>query len=1066
VVACTACGEDNPARARFCLGCGTALAGRTTAREVRKTVTVLFCDLVGSTELGERMDPEAMRMVLDRYFAVLQEQVQRHGGVVEKFIGDAVMAVFGIPLLNEDDALRAVRAAGDIPPAVEELNRELERRFAVRLQVRVGVDTGEVVAGTGPADGGQRLATGDAVNLAARLQGMAGPGEVLLAEATHRLVQGLVDADRLPAVAVKGKSEPVVPWRLRGPILRGAGARAAAPTTLRGRTGELAALQQAWSETLSGGTPRRRVVLGSAGVGKSRLLAEFLDRCRGATVLRGRCLSYGQGITFWPVREMLASAAQWSEEESAEEALRKLADLMPGRADASEIAERVGQLLGLTGDAGSLSEAFWALARLLEELAGWSPVIVAVDDLHWAEASLLDLLDHLAATVKAPLLVLGGARPELLDAHPQWSGGAGERLGLEPLTGEEAAGLLDDLLGVDAVPPGVAEHVLAAAEGNPLFVEQLVAMLLDEGALRRRDGGWELTRQLTPGLLPSSVATLLAARLERLAPAEQRELEAGSVVGRVFWRGAVAELAREVVGADAGAHLTALVGRRLIHTEPSSFPGDEAFKFDHVLIRDAAYRSMPKAERTKAHQRFADWLENAAGERATEYDEIVGYHLEQAVLLRREIGLSDEPDQELALRAGRLLAAAGLRSHGRGDIHTTIGLLTRAEQLLHGDPVAHVDTLTDLGHGLWISGKQAEARARFTAAVEKAAALGDECRELRARLALIDLDSWSDDAWDGSAALPSLHQTVTALEALGDDQGLADAWFLIGRIDFDAGHAGAAEAALQRAVLHGRRSKRSRASAQPAIWLLLALLTGPTPVEAASARLETIATEFGGDLHVQAQLLNTAALLAAMRRDFTRAWQLVGRARRLFEELGVYTGRAACSFIEYEIGLREGDVTAAADGLAAADEYLESIDEHGGRSTVLAMLAAVRLPQGQLDEAERVAALAREMTQPGDLYTDVVGRTAIARARSLRGDLDAADEVAREAVALASASDNLTFHGDALLVLADVHLRAGRSVEAAESATAARALYEQKGDLASLDRADALLRRLTPATSA
>ena len=300
MVACSACGEDNPARARFCLGCGTALVHQAAAREVRKTVTVLFCDLVGSTELGERMDPEAMRAVLDRYFAVLREQVQRHGGVVEKYIGDAVMAVFGIPLLHEDDALRAVRAAGDIPPAVDELNRDLERRFSVRLQVRVGVNTGEVVAGTGPADGGQRLATGDAVNLAARLQGMAGPGEVVLAEATYRLVQGRVHADRLPAVAVKGKSEPVVPWRLRGPILLGADARAAAPTALRGRARELAALQQAWSETLSGGTPQRRVVLGSAGVGKSRLLAEFLDRCRGATVLRGRCLSYGQKVMPWP----------------------------------------------------------------------------------------------------------------------------------------------------------------------------------------------------------------------------------------------------------------------------------------------------------------------------------------------------------------------------------------------------------------------------------------------------------------------------------------------------------------------------------------------------------------------------------------------------------------------------------------------------------------------------------------------------------------------------------------------------------------------------------------------
>jgi class 3 adenylate cyclase/tetratricopeptide (TPR) repeat protein len=1061
---CAGCGEINPDRARFCLGCGSALDHGPAPREVRKTVTVLFCDLVGSTELGERLDPEALRAVLDRYFAVLRQEVHRHGGIVEKFIGDAVMAVFGIPVIHEDDALRAVRAAAAIPGALQELNAELDRRWQVRIRVRTGVTTGVVVAGSG--DGGQRLATGDAVNLAARLQALAPPDGVLLSTGTFRLVRAAVHAEPLDPVAVKGKGDAVQPYRLVSLAAPGKVAEGHRPDSpLLGRDQELHALRAAWLGAVAERAARRRVVVGPAGLGKSRLLAEFLSgSVAEAVVLRGRCLAYGEGITFWPVREMLAAAAGWSEDDSAAEALSKLADLMPGVPDAQSIAERVGHLLGLTEATASLQEIFSALVRLLEALARWAPVVVVVDDLHWAEPTLLELLDHVAGSVSGPVLLLGGARPELFDATPDWAAGSGERVVLHPLAEEQAGELLDRLLAPAVPPEAVRAHVLAAAEGNPFFVEQFVGMLLDEGLLRRENGTWVLDGEVRPGVLPASISTLLAARLERLAPAEQREIEAGAVVGRVFWRGAVAELARDAVGPHAGAHLVDLVARLLIVPEQSSFPEDQAYKFQHVLIRDAAYAAMSKTDRAAAHERFADWLLRVAGDRAGEYDEILGYHLEQAVRLRAEIGFVRDDDRELTLRAGHHFAAAGGRALARGDGTTTVTLLRRAAALLCVDPAARLEVLTDLGDALFDAGELDEAKATLTEVIDEAVELGDRRREFRARLALIDRLSYMDPDWSAEEAAPILDEAVSVLTDLGDDPGLAQAWWLIGRIQFDSGRVRTAVSALEQARDHARRAGHRRAASLPTLWLAMALRTGPTPVDVALTRLEVLAAEAGDHRDVEVELITTAASLASMRRDFARAQQLARNARQRQEGRGMVVSEAAGWLVVFEIALRAGDLATTEGGLRAADRALEDMGEVGLRSTIAGMLAHVLCAQGAVDEALHWAALAQRITQADDLWSEVLWRTARAKILAAQGAHDEAIALASEAVALTADSDWLCLQGDAFLDLAEVRRRAGHVDEATAAATSALDRYEQKGDLASSDRALAFLAELSART--
>src|SRR5215211_1937529 len=552
--------------------------------ETRKTVTVVFSDVTGSTNLGEKLDPEALRRVMARYFEETKAALERHGGTVEKFIGDAVMAVFGIPELHEDDALRAVRAAAEMRDALAELNRELERERGVTLAVRTGVNTGEVVAGD--PTGGEFYATGDAVNLAARLEQAAGPGEILVGETTYRLVRDTVRAEMADPLAAKGKAEGVRAWRLvevpgDTPAFT---RRIEAPFVGRGE--ELAALVRAFERVLGENACELVTVVGPPGIGKSRLARELVRSVVMAPrVLVGRCLPYGDGITYSPLVEIVKQVA-------GDDATETLAKLLVEEEHADVIVSRIAAAVGLAETEARAEEISWAVRRLFETLAREHPLVVILDDVHWAEPTLLDLVEYLASFADARILLLCIARPDLFDLRPSWSQPRPRAtvLALEPLPENDAETLVEHLVGGAPLPDALSRRILEKAEGNPLFVEQMLAL-----ARERADGKADVD-------VPPTMQALLAVRIDRLPPEERAVLERAAVEGRHFHRGAVFALLPESERDALQRHLIALVRKELIRPDRALFPGDDAFRFAHILIRDAAYEATAKELRAELHE--------------------------------------------------------------------------------------------------------------------------------------------------------------------------------------------------------------------------------------------------------------------------------------------------------------------------------------------------------------------------------------------------------------------------------------------------------------------------------
>ena len=618
---CPSCGAENRAGAKFCDNCAAALPAEAV-RDVRKVVTVLFCDVTGSTALGERLDPEQLRGVMSDYFAVARAAIERHGGTVEKFIGDAVMAVFGVPTVREDDALRAVRAA-------------LELRDAAQIDVRIGVNTGEVVTGTG-----ETLVTGDAVNVAARLEQAAGVGEVLIGGPTYALVRDAVDAERVPPIEAKGKSEPVTAYRL-GSVTGEAAFARRTDAPLVGRLRERDQLEDAWERARSERACVQFTILGSAGVGKSRLVAEFLNGLDG-TIVSGRCLSYGDGITYWPVVE---AVKQLLRDEAA-----------PNAAIAALLGE---------GDVVA-DEIALAVRRLFETSAREHPLVVYFDDLQWAEPTFLDLIEHVTDWARdAPLLVLCSARPELLELRPAWGGGKlnATTVLLEPLTKHETDELIERLLGAAELADGMRERIADAAEGNPLFVEQMLAMVQDSV-------GEEVT-------VPPTIQALLAARLDQLPNGERSALERGAVEGQVFHRGAVQALAPD--DSSIPAQLMGLVRKELVRPTAPTLPEDDAFRFRHLLIRDAAYDASAEGDPGRPARALRAL---ARGKRSADWSSSMRSWATTSSRQRATARSSGSRGGDSLRRPELGLTAAGGRAVFRGDFLAARSLLCRAVDLL------------------------------------------------------------------------------------------------------------------------------------------------------------------------------------------------------------------------------------------------------------------------------------------------------------------------------------------------------------------------------------------------
>jgi class 3 adenylate cyclase len=1051
---CPACGETNPARASFCLACGTPLPSPDVAvRPARKTVTVVFTDVAESSGLGARLDPESLSLVMARWFDHLRALFERHGARVQKFVGDAVVAVFGIPTVNEDDALRAVRAAAELRGSLDQLNKELERDWGVRLRARGGVNTGEVVTGD-PAIG-DALVLGDAVNVAARLEQAAPPGEVLLGQATYRLVRDAVQVERVPPLRLKGRQAPVAAWQLLGvaPGAPGHARRQDAPIV--GREPELRLFDWVYERVSATAACHLLTVLGQAGVGKTRLVAEAV-RGLDATVLRGRCLSYGEGITFWPVAEVVHQAAGTIDTDSPAEATAKLRRLLGDAGDADRVAERVAQLIGLEATPVPAEEAAWAFRRLLEVLAGPGTLVVVLDDLHWAEPTLLDLVEHVADHVRsAPVLLVAIARPELLEQRPGWAGGKlnATTMLLEPLGEAESAELLASLAGPAALPDELSRGITRAAEGNPLFLEELLAALVEEGRLRREDGRWVAATDLAALGIPPSIQALLTARLDRLDDADRAILERASVVGQAFELSAVVELSPPERRHEVPGRLGALARRELLRQVPSRLAGDEGFQFRHQLLRDAAYDSIPKQARAELHERFASWLERTAGPRLREVEEILGYHLERAWRYREELGTAEERDRRLAEAAAGRLGAAGRRALHRGDLPAAANLLERAIALLaDGDP-ARPELMVELAEVLVSTGEF--ARADGAAAALEALAADDARLAAYASIVRLKMQVAFATELDADALEAEARRAIATFAAAADERGLAKAYGLLAALGFLRCRISEGETAAAEAIGHARLAGDGPTQGWCRGLLAQAAFWGPVPAADGIRRCRALLAQAGGNRRAEVAALEALAGLQAMAGEAEAALQTADRAVAVADDLGANRQAALARQFAAAAAMLAGDPAAAERHLRWGIRVVERQGDAGMRSNLTADLAHVLHELGHGEEALRQARTSRDLAADADLFAQVRWRSAAAKALAADGRLEEATRLAGEAVAIAGPTDMLAMRGDALLDLAAVALAAGRNADAAAAADAALELHLAKGNLPGTTRARA-----------
>jgi class 3 adenylate cyclase/predicted ATPase len=988
MAACPSCGKDVPGEFPFCPFCAAPLTEHPiVSREQRKVVTVLFCDVTGSTSLGESTDPEALRALLARYFERMKWIVERHGGSVEKFIGDAVMAVFGVPVAHEDDALRACRAAVEMRDALP----------ALGVEARIGVNTGEVVTGTE-----ERLATGDAVNVAARLEQAARPGEVLIGAETMRLVRSAVAVRDERMLELKGKAEPVAAWPLE--VVTGDLERRAA-TTMVGRERELTHLQVVFDQTVHDRSCRLFTILGSAGVGKSRLVAEFLATLD-AKVVRGRSLSYGEGITYWPVVEIL----------------KQLATL-----PVDDAARPLRSLLGETDDPASAEEIAWGFRKLLEQEAELRPLIVVFDDLHWAEDTLLDLVEHVADLARdAPILLLSMARPELLERRPSWGGGKwnATTVLLEPLDAKETELLLAGLGGVSS---DLRQRIVEVAEGNPLFVEEMLALVRD-----------------SPGSdvqVPPTIQALLAARLDQLGSAERAVLECGSIEGRTFHRGVVTALAE--VDGSVDEQFVALVRKELVRPDKPQLRGDDAYRFRHLLIRDAAYDALPKSMRAELHRRFAVWLEQH-GRELVELDEILAHHLELAHRYTAELGRSD---QALAVAAMDALVRAAGRARALGAIGTSARFLERALAVGVATDRQRAELLLELGMVLSHEGRLTEAEEALQQALAEATAAGDPRLEHHARIEWLSRRTWRGAGTRLGEQREALEAAIAFFDAADDRLGLARAYKWMAEVyngldDYDA-----RLAALTDALRHAEAAGDILEQNEILNFLAGGFVASGTAAAGIARIDELLRLPTTGPV-ARAMLHASLAHLNARTGAFDRTRAEIETAKQLLGELGLTYSQARAAEPAGWCALLQGDPVGAEAEFRHGAELFEAMGERERRSTTTFWLAEALYRQGRYQEAEAALRLADELGRG-------IGPT------GLQAKLILQSGQMQDAIAVARASAEIARRGGILaywfLDAAEVLEAAGLPDDARALAGEALASFERSGNRVLADEARARL---------
>jgi tetratricopeptide (TPR) repeat protein len=924
--------------------------------------------------------------LLAHYFETMQGIVERHGGTVEKFIGDAVMAVFGVPVLHEDDALRAVRAASEMRDAIPELG----------LQGRIGVMTGQVVTGTV-----ERLATGDAVNVAARLEAAAEPGEVLIGQPTLALVREAAEVGPVKLLELKGKAEPVPAYRLV--TVHDAPERRHTALFV-GRERELGLVREAWERVRAEQRCELVTIIGDAGVGKSRLVAEVLASVE-ATVVRGRCLPYGEGITYWPVVEVLKQLAVLPSDEAAALAIRSLL----GESEAETSAEEIA----------------WAFRKTLEHAAAQRPLVVVFDDIQWGEETFRDLIEHVALLSSgAAILLLCVARPELSERQPGWP----VTLRLEPLGDQDVEELM-----AERIPGKLRQKIARAAGGNPLFIEEMLAMAAEAGG---------------EVLVPATLQALLGARLDQLEAAERRVLERGAIEGEIFHRGAIQALGPGET--QITPRLAALVRKELIRPDRGQLVGEDGFRFRHLLIRDAAYEALPKAVRADLHERFAAWLEQH-GTELVELDEIVGYHLEQASRYQTELGMPVDP--MLAAAARRRLTAAGRRASLRVDTGAAVTLLERAAALV---PPAETDVAleSDLVDALFEAGKGGEALRRAGSLAERAGAAGDRIGELCGRIKEGTLRTYlePEGATEQLAAL--VEQALPVFEAAGDELALYLAYLALGQVSNMRARIDAGREAYDLAAAHAQQAGLPH---ELIGWRGAMRFFGTTPVSEVLAWLDEQAERGVRNPNLRGYRAGALAMLG--RFDEARAI-IAGVRAELADRGGGIWLAALTGQSSVEVELLAGDPAAAAEFGEEGCALLDELGERSILSTAAGRLAQALYALDRLDEADTWAGRAAELGASDDAFTHMLWRQARAKVLARRGELAEAERLVREAVAIGEKTDLLDAQGDTYGDLAEVLLLAGKPDEEAVALEQALARYERKGNVVMAARARARLERL------
>jgi DNA-binding SARP family transcriptional activator len=969
-----------------------ALAARPASTDGRvpdrRSVTVLFCDLVDSTRLAKELDPEVYRDLISRYFEIVREPIDRHGGSVEKFIGDAVMAVFGVPQLHEDDALRAVRAATELQAALQ------AEGWVVPVSARVGIGTGEVHVLSAPGE--DLHVSGAVASVASHLEASAPVAGIVISGETHALVRDAVNAVRL------GDG-----WLLEGVVTDAAGYARRLDAPLVGREVELERLRDAYQGACTDQHCRVVTVVGEAGIGKTRLARELVASVREkANVLVGRCVSYGKGATYLPIAELVRHAAE-------EQSIAGIRRLLEGEEDADAVAQRVAELTGLAESPAAPGEAFWAVRRLLESLARERPVVVAFDDIHWAEPTLLDLIEYLGEWATGPIFVLCLARLDLLESRPAWGGpsSTGFLVELEPLQTDELGSLIGQLAG-EPVDPELQEQIVGHAGGNPLFAEQLLAYAIENPDAAR-------------GKLPGTLEALLASRLDRLPAKELDVLRRASIIGRRFRQVDLEDLADD----DTTQQLRQLSDRGLVH------PLQDLFGFHHVLVRDVTYRSLPKSQRAELHERAARGLDRRDGA-----DELVGYHFEQAHGYLTELSRDDEHKRELASVGGERLGRAGIRAWKRADAPAAVNLLSRSGALLPDQ----AEFACELGVALRMRGELEHARSVLEDGLSAATALGDTRVESRARLELAHVRSLLDPNMIGDV-LTVADEAIPIFESFADDRSLGRAWLLVGHVSggFYCDTQAWADAS-EKAANHYQRAGWS-----PAISLgnlASALFYGPTPVEAALDKCGELLDDHPEDHASEASIRVWMGPLEAMRGRFDEARRHVDQAGALWRELGQTQAAITCGLALGAVEMLAHNPEAAEEALRESCVVAEKFQEPALLANRAAELADALYAQARYDEAEFWAAVSAKNSAADDRSAQAAWRGPSAKLRARAGALDEAEVLAREEIALMATTDCLNEQARANLDLAEVLRIAERQGEAEAAIRTAVGIFRRKGN--------------------